>query len=43
VNTSNVTKVVEKQQMLIVKTFKFKKGVLSATIAQKQQISGDFI
>jgi hypothetical protein len=35
--------VVEKQQILIVKAFRFKKGVLWATIAQKQQISGDFI
>jgi hypothetical protein len=44
-NTSYATKVVEKQQILIVKTltFKFKIGVLWATIAQKQQISGDFI
>jgi hypothetical protein len=43
VNTSYFTKVVEKQKILIVKTFKFKKGVLWAIIAQKQQISGDFI
>jgi hypothetical protein len=28
---------------LIVKTFKFKIGVLWTTIAEKQQISGDFI
>jgi hypothetical protein len=32
-----VTKVVEKQQILIVKTLKFKIGVLWTTIAQKQQ------
>jgi hypothetical protein len=44
VNTSYITKVVEKQQILIVKkTFKFKIGVLWANIAQKQQMSGDFI
>jgi hypothetical protein len=43
VNTSYVTKVVEKQRILIAKTFKFKIGVLWATIAQKQQISEDFI
>jgi hypothetical protein len=35
--------VVEKQQILILKTFKFKLGVLWTTIAQKQQKSGDFI
>jgi hypothetical protein len=29
--------------ILVVKTFKFKIGVLWAIIAQKQQISGDFI
>jgi hypothetical protein len=29
--------------LVIVKTFKFKIRVLWATIAQKQQISGDFI
>jgi hypothetical protein len=43
VNTSCVTKVVEKQQILLVKTLKFKIGVLWTTIAQKQQKSGYFI
>jgi hypothetical protein len=35
--------VVEKQQILILKTVTFKIGVLWATIAQKQQKSEDFI
>jgi hypothetical protein len=35
--------VVEKQQILIVKTFNFEIGVLWTTIVQKQQKSGDFI
>jgi hypothetical protein len=35
--------VVVKYRKLIVKTLKFKIGVLRRTIAQKQQISGDFI
>jgi hypothetical protein len=32
----------KKQQMVIVKTFKFKIGMLWATIVQKWQISEDF-
>ena len=42
--TSYATKVVEKQQILILKkTFMLKIGVLRATIAQKKQKSDDFI
>jgi hypothetical protein len=43
VNASYVTKVVEKQPILMEKTLKFKLGVLWATIAQKQQILGDYM
>jgi hypothetical protein len=43
VNTSYVTKVVEKQQILIVKNFQVSNRCVMGTIAQKQQVSGDFI